>query len=70
VRTVPVELRPNKVRTEEFASPPGDDRSFARFLSSLPDVLVAADFRKVVAAIVAAARAKRGVVVRLGGHIV
>jgi hypothetical protein len=70
VRTVPVELRPNKVRTEEFASPPRDDRSFARFLASLPDVLVAADFRKVVAAIVAAARANRGVVVMLGGHIV
>ncbi|HUQ19107.1 MAG TPA: hypothetical protein VM099_05790 [Gemmatimonadaceae bacterium] len=67
---MPVELRPNKVRTEEFAAPPGDDRSFAQFLSSLPDVLVAADFRKVVAAIVHAARNKRAIVVMIGGHIV
>jgi hypothetical protein len=65
-----VELRPNKVRAEEFAAPPGGDRSFARFLASLPDVLVAADFRAVVSAIVNAARSRRAVVAMLGGHIV
>jgi hypothetical protein len=70
VRTVPVELRPNKVRTEEFATPPGDDRSFAAFVASLPDVLVAGDFRAVVAAIVFAAQNDRAVVVMLGGHVV
>ncbi len=70
VRTVPIQRRPNKVRTEEFASPPGGDRSFAAFIDALPDVLVAADFRAVVNAIVAAHHLKRGVVVMLGGHIV
>jgi hypothetical protein len=67
---VPVELRPNKVRTEEFATPPGSDRSFAAFLASLPDVLVAGDFRAVVADIVSAARTGRAVVVMIGGHVV
>ena len=67
---MPVALRPNKVRTDEFATPPGDDRSFAAFLASLPDVLVAGDFRAVVAAIVSAARTGRAVVVMLGGHVV
>jgi hypothetical protein len=70
VRTIPVAGRPNKVRAEEFASPPGSDRSFAAFLHALPDVLAARDFRAVVDAIVAAAKNKRGVVVMLGGHIV
>jgi hypothetical protein len=70
IRTIPVARRPNKVRAEEFAHPPADDRSFAAFLSSLPDVLVARDFRRVVDAIVAAARRERGVIVMLGGHIV
>ncbi len=70
VRTVPVGLRANKVGAAEFAHPPADDRSFAAFIDSLPDVLVARDFRAVVAAIVAAARAQRGVVVMLGGHVV
>ena len=70
IRTIPVARRPNKVRAEEFAHPPAGDRSFAAFLTSLPDVLVARDFRRVVDAIVAAARRERGVILMLGGHIV
>ena len=70
---MPIERRPNKVAAGEFASPPSTssaDRSFAAFLSALPDVLVARDFRRVVDAIASAARQKRAVVVMLGGHIV
>ena len=67
---MPVGRRPNKVSAAEFAHPPGNDLSFAAFVNALPDVLVARDFRAVVNAIVAAARAKRGVVVMLGGHVV
>ncbi|HEY4217501.1 MAG TPA: hypothetical protein VGM67_10215 [Gemmatimonadaceae bacterium] len=67
---MPVARRPNKVAAAEFAHPPAGDHSFGAFVDSLPDVLVARDFRAVVNAIVAAARAKRGVVVMLGGHVV
>ena len=70
VRTIPVAGRPNKVSTAEFASPPGPERSFGAFVRSLPDVLKAGDFRKVVDAVVAAHRAKRAVIVMLGGHVV
>jgi hypothetical protein len=71
VRTVPIARRPNKVRAEEFAKPPGDGaHTFGAFLDSLPDVLVARDFARVVDAIVAAVRGERGVVVMLGGHVV
>jgi len=70
VRTVPVAVRENKVSARDFAQPPADDRSFRAFLHALPDVLVARDFRKVVNAVAAAARQKRGVVVMLGGHVV
>jgi hypothetical protein len=69
VRTVPIARRPNKVRAEEFAAPPGDDRSFGAFLRALPDVLVARDFLAVADAIAAAA-GRRGVVVMVGGHVV
>ncbi|MBX6332575.1 MAG: hypothetical protein IRY91_12075 [Gemmatimonadaceae bacterium] len=69
VRTVPIARRPNKVRAEEFAAPPGADRSFGAFLRALPDVLVARDFLAVVDAIAAAA-GTRGVVVMVGGHVV
>ncbi|MHB1298978.1 MAG: GSU2086 family protein [Gemmatimonadaceae bacterium] len=70
VRTIPIAVRPNKVRAEEFAKAPGDDRSFGAFLKALPDVLKAQDFRKVVDAVVRAATRKRGVMVMLGGHVV
>lgn len=69
VRTVPIARRPNKVRAEEFAAPPGSDRSFAAFLGSLPDVLAARDFLAIARAIAGAA-GRRGVVVMIGGHIV
>lgn len=70
VRTVPVAKRANKVRAEDFCSPPGDDRSFAGFLRALPDVLVARDFLQVVDAIASAKRRDRGVIAMLGGHVV
>ena len=70
VRTVPIGLRPNKVNASEFAAPCADDRSFAAFVHSLPDVLKARDFRLVVEAVVQAARARRAVIVMLGGHVV
>jgi len=71
VRTVPIARRPNKVRAEEFASPPpGGKRTFAAFLASLPDVLVARDFMRVIDAIAQAKRRDRAVVVMLGGHVV
>jgi hypothetical protein len=70
VRTVPVAVRPNKVSANDFAHPPRDDLSFGAFLDALPHVLVARDFRAVVAAIVSAATRERGVVIMLGGHIV
>ncbi len=70
VRTVPIARRPSKVAAEEFAHPPGADRSFRAFLEALPDILVARDFRRVVAAVVHAAKAERGVVLMLGGHVV
>jgi hypothetical protein len=71
VRTVPIARRPNKVRAEEFAKPPAaGGHSFVDFLNSLPDVLVARDFLRVVDAVVDAARRGKAVVVMLGGHVV
>ncbi|MEP6692784.1 MAG: hypothetical protein ABJD07_16625 [Gemmatimonadaceae bacterium] len=70
VRTVPIARRPNKVRAEEFASPPGANASFSAFYRSLPDVLVARDFRRVVDALVHAATTQRAVVAMVGGHVV
>ncbi len=52
------------------AHPPGDARSFDAFLASWPDVLAARDFQGVVRAVADAARAKKGVIVQIGGHVI
>jgi len=70
VRTVPIQGRANKVGPADFAQPPHTDRSFRAFLEALPDVLEAKSFNAVVDAIVAASRARRAVVVMLGGHVI
>lgn len=70
VRTVAIGTRPNKVDRTLLAQAPGDDRSFHAFLDSLPHVLAADHLRTVAAAIVSAARDKRGVVVLVGGHVI
>jgi hypothetical protein len=70
VRTVPVGQRANKVNTALLAALPAADRSFDAFLASLPDLLAARDLRAAVGAIAAAARARRGVVMLLGGHVI
>ena len=73
VRTLPVASRPNKVRAEDFASPPPADagaRTFAAFADSLPRILQAQALLEVVDAIAAAARARKAIVWMLGGHVV
>jgi hypothetical protein len=68
--TIPVAGRRNKLDPSLLAAAPGSDRSFAAFLASLPDVLAARDLRAVIDGVVAATRARRGVVLLVGGHVV
>lgn len=73
VRTIPIASRPNKVEARQFATPPGGpgaDRTFDRFLSSLPNVLQAGTLLRLVDAIVNAVERERAVVWMLGGHVV
>jgi hypothetical protein len=68
--TIPVARRRNKVDPSLLAAAPGADRSFAAFLAALPDLLAAQDLRAVIAGVASAARAHRGVVLLVGGHVV
>lgn len=70
LRTVPVGRRESKVDRSLLATPPTGARSFRDFLAGLPDILAARDLRRVIAAVAAAARARRGVVLLLGGHVI
>ena len=70
LRTIPIASRANKVDPSLLAHPPGADRSFVAFLESLPDILAARDLRTVITALAAAASARKGVVLLLGGHVI
>ena len=55
----------------EVAHPPQQNApTFAAFVDSLPDVLVARDFRALTTAIVEAHRRGRAVIMMVGGHVV
>jgi hypothetical protein len=70
VRTYPLKSRASKSKAEDFGRPSAPGSSFGDFLASLPNVLAAADFRAVVAAIVDARRHDHGVVWGLGAHVI
>ncbi len=70
VRTVPFAARDNRVGPAQFATPPGDDRSFTAFIDSLPNALAAAQLRQTIDHLAAATRARRGVILLLGGHVI
>jgi hypothetical protein len=70
VRTYPLSSRPSKVTHQQFARAWDPATGFDGFLSSLPDLLGAADFRAVVAAIKTAHAGQRGVVWGLGAHVI
>jgi hypothetical protein len=70
VRTYPLGSRVSKANAADFAKPCGPGATVAAFLESLPKMLAAADFKAVVAAMVAARRKERGILWGLGAHVI
>src|SRR5689334_23079340 len=66
VRTYPLASRKSKVRAEDFAKPCPRGATFKGWLDSLPNILGAADIRRVVDAIVAARERGAGIVWGIG----
>ena len=70
VRLVPLSERRNKVSIDAFARAPELGRSLAEFVDSLPHLMAADDFRRVVQSIVSAHRGRHQVVVAMGAHVI
>lgn len=70
IRTYPVADRANKVAVEAFAKPHTPGATFASFLDSLPDFLAVQDLKTVVAAMAAAVRNGRPVLLMMGAHAI
>jgi len=69
VQTYPLKARASKARVEDFAKPFVRGAGVSSWLDSLPHVLAAADFRKIVDALVEA-RPGGGIVWGLGAHVI
>jgi len=70
VRTVPLAKRESKVDEKLFARPLSPGMTVAGLLDSLPDILAARDLREIAAAIAAAHKAGRPVILGLGAHVI
>jgi hypothetical protein len=70
VRTYPLASRSSKVSTVDLASVWDPTSGFEGWLASLPNLLAAADFRSVVAALRASRDGGRGIVWGLGAHVI
>ena len=68
IKTYALAERSNKVAVEDFAGVCTKGGTLAEFLEKLPRFLVANDFRKIVAAIAAAVRNERPVLLMMGAH--
>ena len=70
IRTYPLKSRRSKAQASDFARPIATGSSVGDFVASLPNILAAADFRAVVAAIVDAKRKGGGILWGLGAHVI
>jgi hypothetical protein len=70
VNTYPLASRKSKVKAGDFAKPVDGGATIGTFVDSLPDILAAADFKAVVAAIRQAREGDRGVLWGLGAHVI
>jgi hypothetical protein len=70
VRTYPLSSRTSKANATDFARPYQRGGGMDGFLASLPNLLAAADFAAVVAAILTARADERGILWGVGAHVI
>jgi len=70
VKTFPLEDRPTKVKSSDFAQLCPVNPNITQFLDSLPDILKARELRAVVDAVVEATKVQKPVVIGIGGHVI
>jgi len=70
VHTYPLASRKSKVSVRDFAKAPAANTSLAKFLDSLPNILGAVDFRRLLSAIHTARKQRKAILWGLGGHVI
>jgi len=70
VKTYPLLERASKVALSGFATPAYGGASFGHFLTTLPDILIGADFRHFVNQLAESINNKKTVAIGMGGHVI
>lgn len=70
VKTTPLSERDSKVALSGFATPARSGASFGHFLTSLPDILIGADFRQFARQLARAIQDKKTIAIGMGGHVI
>lgn len=70
ISTYPLDSRPSKVTTDEFARAPSADASIREFLDSLPNILAVRDLRELSGLIKKAREGNRAIIAGMGGHVI
>jgi hypothetical protein len=70
IHTYPLESRPSKITTEDFAKPIRPDSAVKEFVNSLPDVLAARELKELATLIRDAKRRGRAIIAGIGGHVI
>jgi hypothetical protein len=70
VRAYPLASRKSKVNVTDFAKPPAQNVSMAKFMDLLPNFLAAEDLRQLLSAIQRARASKKTILWGIGGHVI
>lgn len=68
IRTYPLKERPSKVKTDDFAKPWQTSGALGLWIKSLPKILAANDFVKIVRNIADAVRSDKMIILAMGAH--
>ncbi|NOZ60850.1 MAG: hypothetical protein GXO74_04140 [Calditrichaeota bacterium] len=70
IRTYSIKDRPSKVNAGALAKPYKTGMNIKEFISSLPEILVAADFKKLIEKIVTAHKDGKQIILMMGAHVI
>lgn len=70
LKTCSLHARKNKVNIKDFARPLPAEKSFGRWVRSLPEILAGRDFKEFISAMVKARKKKKAILFALGAHVI
>ncbi len=70
LKTYPLQSRKDKVNISNFAQILSEEKSFAHFVRSLPDILAGKDFKEFISLMGKAKKRNRAIIFGLGAHVI